>query len=83
MPSHKIIELVLLNAPGQQLIPIELGLIGPQFTIFGLLGTLVGPVVVYKPFSRQIIENFNITNNTEAIHKGENAAKTICKDYPE
>lgn len=82
MPSHKIIELVLLNAPRQQLIPIELGLM-LRFTIFGLLGTLVGPVVVYKPFSRQIIENFNITNNTEAIHKGENAAKTICKEYPE
>lgn len=68
MHSHKIIELLLLNAPGKQLFPIELDFV-LRFSFFGLSDTLVGPVVVYKPFSRQIIEHFNITNNTEAIHQ--------------
>lgn len=52
-----------------------------RFDFVGLPGILECSVVVYKPFSRQIIEDFYVTDNAETIHQRENAAKAICKDF--
>lgn len=53
------------------------------FAFVGLLGSLECSVVVYKPFSCQIIQDFYIADNAKTIHQGENAAKAICKDCSE